>query len=72
MARDTTPFNCEQYRTHPHPGMVRYCKGIENMILRNEAPHQGRPVPSDSIIAYRSLALQKPSSWSMHALTGKR
>ncbi|OLH29787.1 hypothetical protein DXO27_13530, partial [Xanthomonas oryzae pv. oryzae] len=22
MARDTTPFNCEQYRTHPHPGMA--------------------------------------------------
>ncbi len=27
MARDTTPFNCEQYRAHPHPGMVRYCQG---------------------------------------------
>ncbi|MCM5627526.1 hypothetical protein NEH54_22140, partial [Xanthomonas hortorum pv. pelargonii] len=22
MARDTTPFNCDQYRTHPHPGMA--------------------------------------------------
>lgn len=55
MARDTTPFNCEQYRTHPHPGMVRYCQGIENMTLRNEAQRQGRPAPSDSIIALPGL-----------------
>lgn len=29
MARDTTPFNCEQYRSHPHPGMVGYCQYVE-------------------------------------------
>ncbi|WOB51308.1 hypothetical protein NYR97_08050 [Xanthomonas hydrangeae] len=55
MARDTTPFNCDQYRAHPHPGMVRYCQGIENMTLRNEARSQGRPAPSDSIIALPGL-----------------
>jgi hypothetical protein len=26
-ARDTTPFNCDKYRSQPHPGMVRYCEG---------------------------------------------
>lgn len=55
MARDTTPFNCDQYRGHPHPGMVTYCRGIENMTLRNEARRQGRPAPSDSIIQLPSL-----------------
>ncbi len=55
MARDTTPFNCEQYSAHPHPGMVRYCQDIENMTLRNESHRQGRPAPSDSIIALPGL-----------------
>ncbi|WP_311238115.1 MULTISPECIES: hypothetical protein [unclassified Xanthomonas] len=55
MARDTTPFNCEQHRAHPHPGVVRYCQSIENMMLRNEARNQGRPAPSDSIIALPGL-----------------
>ncbi len=55
MARDTTPFNCGQYRAHPHPGMVGYCQGIENMMLRHEARSQGRPAPSDSIIALPGL-----------------
>ncbi len=50
MARDTTPFNCEQYRGHPHPGMVGFCQGIENMTLQNEARRQGRPAPSSSVI----------------------
>lgn len=50
MARDTTPFNCEQYRHHPHSGMAGYCQGIENMALHNEARRQGRPAPSASII----------------------
>lgn len=50
MARDTTPFNCEQYRHHPHPGMAGYCQSIENMTLQSEARRQGRPAPSSSII----------------------
>lgn len=55
MARDTTPFNCERYRSHPHPGMVGFCQGIENMTLRNEARRQGRPAPSESIIRLPAL-----------------
>ncbi|WP_085462296.1 hypothetical protein [Xanthomonas hortorum] len=67
MARDTTPFNCEQYRAHPHPGMARYCQGIENMTLRNEAHRQGRAAPSDSIVALPWPRHGRPSSWAMHA-----
>lgn len=59
MARDTTPFNCEQYRSHPHPGMVGFCQGIENMTLRNEARMQGRPAPSDSIIRLTALGSEQ-------------
>ena len=55
MAKDTTPFNCDRYRAHPHPGMVRYCQSIENMTLRNEARRQGRPAASDSIIRLPGL-----------------
>lgn len=55
MARETTPLNCEQYRAHPYRGMERYCQGIEDMTLRNEARSQGRPAPSDSIIALPGL-----------------
>lgn len=65
MARDTTPFNCEQYRTHPHPGMVRYCQGIENMTLRNEHNAKGAPrrrIPSSRYLAW---APPKPNSWVM-------
>ncbi|ACD61637.1 hypothetical protein [Xanthomonas oryzae] len=64
MARDTTPFNCEQYRTHPHPGMARYCQGIENMMLRNEAQRQGRPAPSDSIITLPGLGTCDFNAWT--------
>lgn len=50
MARDTTPFNCEAYRSHPHPGMVRFCEGVERSVLKQEARRQGRPAPSESVI----------------------
>lgn len=49
-AKDTTPFNCEQYRRHPHPGMKRYCDQIESGVLKNEARHAGRPGPSTRVI----------------------
>lgn len=55
MAKDTTPFNCEQYRNHPNPGMVGFCQGIENSTLKQEARLQGRPAPSDSIISLPPL-----------------
>lgn len=51
MARDTTPFNCEQYRAHPHPGMVGFCEGLERSVLKEEARRQGRPAASPSVIA---------------------
>ncbi|PPT36735.1 hypothetical protein XabCFBP2524_10045 [Xanthomonas axonopodis pv. begoniae] len=35
--------------------MVRYCQGMENMMLRNEAQRHGRPTPSDSIITLPGL-----------------
>mgnify|MGYP003583784949 CR=1 FL=1 len=50
MAKDTTPFNCEQYRGHPHPGMETFCRDIENMTLQNEARMQGRPAASKSVV----------------------
>lgn len=49
-AKDTTPFDCEQYRLHPHPAMRAYCQGIENMVLADEARRAGRPAPSASIV----------------------
>ena len=55
MARDTTPFNCEQYRHHPHPGMAGFCQGIETMTLQNEARRQGRPAPSATVIPLPGL-----------------
>lgn len=51
MAKDTTPFNCEQYRYHPHPGMQGFCRDIENMTLQGEARMQGRPAPSTTVIS---------------------
>ena len=55
MAKDTTPFNCEQYRRHPHPGMVGFCQSIENMTLQNEARRAGRPAPSTTIVTLPAL-----------------
>ena len=55
MARDTTPFNCEQYRAHPHPGMVGFCEGVEHSVLKAEAQRQGRPGASASVIALPAM-----------------
>ncbi|ADV27462.1 putative secreted protein [Pseudoxanthomonas suwonensis 11-1] len=55
MARDTTPFNCEQYRAHPHPGMVGFCEGLEHSVLKEEARRQGRPGASASVIALPAM-----------------
>ncbi|CAE6686620.1 hypothetical protein CFBP6600_00650 [Xanthomonas arboricola pv. corylina] len=71
VARNTTPFNCKQYRAHPHPGMVRYCQGIENMALRNEAHRQGRPETSDSIIALPDLGTAEAKQLG-YACVGKQ
>lgn len=50
MARDTTPMNCEQFRSHPHPRMVAFCEGIERSLVQMDARLQGRPAPSGSVI----------------------
>ncbi len=55
MSKDTTPFNCEQYRRHPHPSMVGFCQSIETMTLQNEAQRAGRPGPSSSVVALPAL-----------------
>lgn len=55
MARDTTPFNCGQYRAHPHPGMVGFCEGLEHSVLEQEARRQGRPGASASVIALPAM-----------------
>ncbi|MGV8959713.1 MAG: hypothetical protein ACOH1V_04935 [Stenotrophomonas sp.] len=71
MARDTTPFNCEQYRNHPHPGMFGYCQGMENMTLRNEARRQGRPAPSDSIIRLPPLGSEQAKTLGYACVGGQ-
>lgn len=49
-AKDTTPLNCEKYRTRPHPGMIGFCEGMETTLLQNEARRQGRPTPSRTVV----------------------
>lgn len=71
MAKSTTPFNCIQYRNHPHPGMVGYCQGIENMTLRNEARRQGRPAPSDSIIRLPALGSEQAKTLGYACVGGQ-
>ena len=53
--RDTTPMNCEQYRKHPHPGMLGFCEGMENMVVQGEARRQGRPMPSTNVVQLPGL-----------------
>lgn len=55
MAKSTTPFNCEDYRKHPHPGMKIFCDGHEARTLQNEARRAGRPGPSTDVVRLPSL-----------------
>lgn len=55
MGRDTTPMNCEQYRRHPHPGMLGFCESMENMVVLGEAKRQGRPTPSTRVVQLPGL-----------------
>lgn len=71
MARDTTPFNCEQYRHHPHPGMVGFCQGLENSTLHNEARRQGRPAPSASIIELPPLGSEAAKALGYACIGGQ-
>jgi len=71
MARDTTPFNCDQYRGHPHPGMVGFCEGIEHMTLQNEARRQGRPGASKSVVALPALGSPEASQLGYACVGGQ-
>jgi len=50
MSKGTTPFHCEQWRGHPHPGMVGFCESVEASTLQGEARRAGRPGPSTEVI----------------------
>jgi len=71
LAKDTTPFNCEKYRSHPHPGMVGYCEGIEHMTLQNEARRQGRPGASKSVVALPALGSPEASQLGYSCVGGQ-
>ncbi len=71
MAKDTTPFNCEHYRSHPHPGMVGYCEGVEHMTLRNEARRQGRPGASKSVVTLPALGSPEASQLGYACVGGQ-
>lgn len=55
MTNGTTPFKCDQYRNHPHPGMYGFCQSMENTILADEARRAGRPGPSQSVVELPAL-----------------
>lgn len=54
-AKDTTPFNCDNYRRHPHPTFFSYCQAIEASTIQSEARRIGRPGASTEIVDLPSL-----------------
>lgn len=54
-AKDTTPFNCENYAIHPHAMMRPLCEDWERNHVQSEARRAGRPGPSSSVIALPAL-----------------
>lgn len=50
MSKGTTPFHCEQWRNHPHPGMVGFCESLEASTLQSESRRAGRPGPSTEVV----------------------
>ncbi|WP_231800528.1 hypothetical protein [Stenotrophomonas sp. MMGLT7] len=70
-AKDTTPFNCEAYKRHPHPGMVGLCEGLEASTLSNEARRAGRPGPSTSVIALPAMGSPAAKSSGMACIGGQ-
>ena len=49
-AKDTTPFNCENFANHPHPMMKPLCEDWESNAIRSEARRAGRPGPSKKVV----------------------
>lgn len=71
MAKDTTPFNCEQYAGHPHPTMKSFCEGLEADVLSAEARRVGRPGPSKDVIALPSLGSASAKARGMACIGGQ-
>ena len=42
MSKGTEPFQCEQYRTHPHPTMHSFCQNLEARTLTDEARRENK------------------------------
>ncbi|WP_032114280.1 hypothetical protein [Candidatus Paracaedibacter symbiosus] len=70
-ARDTTPFNCEQYRRHPHPAMVGFCEDMERHTLQHEARMQGRPGASSSVVDLPPLGSPDAKQRGMACIAGQ-
>ena len=71
MGKTTTPFNCEQYRAHPHPSMKGYCDGLEASTLQSEARRAGRPGPSSEVIELPSMGSQAAKSSGYACIGGQ-
>ncbi|MBD9368404.1 hypothetical protein [Xanthomonas sp. XNM01] len=71
MRTSSTPFNCEQYRRHPHPGMLGFCEGMEVMSLQNEARRQGRPVPSTGVLSLPGLGTPEARELGVACVNGQ-
>lgn len=71
MSKDTTPYNCEGWRGHPHPGMVKFCEGIEASTLQNEARRAGRPGPSSSVVALPAMGSAEARASGMACIGGQ-
>lgn len=54
-AKDTTPFNCENYSGHPYPLMKPLCEEWESNAIQSEARRAGRPGPSTRVVDLPAL-----------------
>lgn len=71
MSKDTTPFNCEAYKGHPHPGMPRFCERIEASTLQSEARRAGRPGPSTEVVALPAMGTPAAKSRGIACIGGQ-
>lgn len=71
MSKDTTPFKCENWRSHPNPDMVRLCETLEANTLQSEARHAGRPGPSTEVIDLPALGTQEAKQLGFACIAGQ-
>lgn len=71
MAKSTTPFNCEAYKGHPHPGVVKFCESVEASTLQGEARRAGRPGPSTEVISLPSMGSPAARSSGLACIGGQ-